>query len=309
MLKNSDTEETDKETDKEETDNDGSQNLNVGYSFAPDGYALCDSWWDVTEAAKNGNKRIRLAADITQTSCFWYGGGDTYTFDGAGHTIYVRFSSHGDPAINGSFIVRGGNLYIRNTIFDFGNSYDAPCGIVLDAHTQNSYCKAQNITMRNAKATFNGSAKQSAFQTDQGTLDAYDCTINSCPMGFNNDNFLNRGSKINCYRCKVNNATYGVTNGEGNSALVENVSINGGTVGIYTGGNIKINKTEVQNCTTGVRYLKGPNNGSTVIENDSKIHNNQTGVLVEGTAPVTVTNSNIYSNIYCLNTYSMFLCF
>lgn len=158
VFKSSDAEDLDKEADKEETDNDGSQNLNVGYSLAPDGYALCDSWWDVTEAAKNGNKRIRLAADITQTSCFWYGGGDTYTFDGAGHTIYVRFSSHGDPAINGSFIVRGGNLYIRNTIFDFGNSYDAPCGIVLDAHTQNRYCKAQNITMRNAKATFNGSA-------------------------------------------------------------------------------------------------------------------------------------------------------
>lgn len=268
VFKGSDTEDPDKETDKEETDDDGKQNIQ-----ASEVWTLYNPWF------------------VTQSQII--SSGSNITIEGNGNQIYCSTSDPRETYNHTFWVQQNGTLTINNTRI-FVNGHDDYNNIVYSRNgiTNNG----GKVVLNNCTIFGAGIAGWGIFNGSNGTVEMNGCTILNCRRyGISNEY-----GTMTLKNCNVKSCATGILNND-------RLYIEGSTVeqckGYYTysacgivnvHGNVSLSNSTIANNTDGITTTA--KEGVLSVSGDTKIYGNSTGIGNTGT--LNMYSGNIYSNKY-----------
>lgn len=307
VFKGSDTEDSNKETDKEETDDDGKQNIQTS-----EVWTLYDPWTVTQNVIVSSGSNITIEGNGNQINCctsdpretynhiFWVQQNGTLTINNARLFVNGHDDSNNIVYSRNGVTNNGGKVVLNNcTIFGAGiNGW----GIY---NVSNGTVEMNGCTILNCR--------RYGVANEYGTMTLKNCNVKSCATGIlNNSQLYIEGSTVEQCKGYNTNSAYGILNVHGNVSL-SNSTIANNTDGIITSekdgvlavsGNTKIygNSTGIRNTGTLNMYSGniysnkyGISNNGTVTMNSGDIHNN-TDYGVFNSNTFTINNGSIYSN-------------
>lgn len=309
VFKGSDTEDSNKETDKEETDDDGKQNIQ-----ASEVWTLYDPWFVTQSQIVSSGSNITIEGNGNQICCSTADPRETYN-----HTFWVQ--QNGTLTINNARIFVNGHDDYNNIVYSRNGITNNGGKVVLNNCTIFGAGIAGWGIFNGANGTveMNGctilNCRRYGISNEYGTMTLKNCNVKSCATGIlNNDRLYIEGSTVEQCKGYYTYSACGIINVHGNVSL-SNSTIANNTDGITTtakegvlsvsgdtkiyGNSTGIGNTGTLNMYSGNIYSNkyGISNNGTVTMNSGDIHNN-TDYGVFNSNTFTMNNGSIYSNNY-----------
>lgn len=330
VFKNSETEDPDKETNKEETDEDENDEITTqgGWYY---GYWMSTSQEDMVAGLFNGATHFVLMNDISFTSTWVIDAGYTFTVNGNGHQIINNVPNGGSIiTVNGGYLITEGNLTLNGNYHRSGHGVGERTACVdvtgngTWKGTDTTCCHCWNYGYSGEKNLGGGAGFNIFSQEGTGIFTnctAYDCDgagfyiangeLNNCKaydcswgVWFSKigTNVTIKNCDFNANRCdKSKNAGTddfyggcGIGSCWWTTANIIDCNISGSNAAVWCGygGIAKISGSTLHNSDYGV-----VSDGEVTVSSSTIRSNSQSGTLIKaGTA--TITNSEIYSNNY-----------
>ncbi|MBD8914720.1 MAG: hypothetical protein EGR77_01740 [Pseudobutyrivibrio sp.] len=330
VFKNSETEDPDKETNKEETDEDENDEITTqgGWYY---GYWMSTSQEDMVAGLFNGATHFVLMNDISFTSTWVIDAGYTFTVNGNGHQIINNVPNGGSIiTVNGGYLITEGNLTLNGNYHRSGHGVGERTACVdvtgngTWKGTDTTCCHCWNYGYSGEKNLGGGAGFNIFSQEGTGIFTnctAYDCDgagfyiangeLNNCKaydcswgVWFSKigTNVTIKNCDFNANRCdKSKNAGTddfyggcGIGSCWWTTANIIDCNISGSNAAVWCGygGIAKISGSTLHNSDYGV-----VSDGEVTVSSSTIRSNSQSGTLIKaGTA--TITNSEIYSNKY-----------